>query len=493
MKQPPTSSRLITLGSWVLFAAVALAPLPFGSNPPTAIAFWCIVLGAGVVLTSQAALALRPGQLAFAALAAIVVAGYSLVLYEQLAEHPLIPAQPNPVWGEAEAALGMPLVPTVAIAHGQPWLELGRPLVCLLALAGGFLVGVERERARQLIKVIAWSGIAYAVYGIISHLLDPTHILWLEKTAYLDSVTGTFVGRNSAGAYFGSCAVVWSLILWERARAMTQRRPLDWRAMASRLLSRPPRNVVVAFVMLFLCLAAMFMTRSRGASLLSLFALMIAFICFFRRDLPRRIGIVGAALGGAVLALILLETMGAGVNARFDFEGLAAGGRFETYRATMHMIAEHPWLGTGHGTFADAFPSYRNANASVLGVWDRAHNTLLEIAADMGLPIAALVTAAWLAILVRLIRGVRIRRRGVLVPAAALAVAVIAILHSLIDFSLQIPGYAIVALSLIGAGVAQSFPEDARLQTEQERDNAVVYRRDKNDLVNDRGRSKADA
>jgi len=31
------------------------------------------------------------------------------------------------------------------------------------------------------------------------------------------------------------------------------------------------------------------------------------------------------------------------------------------------------------------------------------------------------------------------------------------VLHSLIDFSLQIPGYAIVALSLIGAGLAQSF------------------------------------
>ena len=30
-------------------------------------------------------------------------------------------------------------------------------------------------------------------------------------------------------------------------------------------------------------------------------------------------------------------------------------------------------------------------------------------------------------------------------------------LHSLIDFSLQIPGYSIVALSLIGAGLAQSF------------------------------------
>jgi hypothetical protein len=120
---------------------------------------------AAVVLASPAVNALRGGQLVFAALAFVVVAAYGLVLYEQLA---------NPVWQEAKAALGVSLTPTVAIAHGQPWLELGRPLVCLLALAGGFLIGVDRARARRLVNLIAWSGAVYAAYGIVSHLGDPT-------------------------------------------------------------------------------------------------------------------------------------------------------------------------------------------------------------------------------------------------------------------------------------------------------------------------------
>src|SRR5262249_41093987 len=218
MKQPLNSSSLVTLGSWVLFAAVALAPLPFGSTPPTAVAFWCIVLGAAVILLSKNAGGLRPRQLVFAALAAVVVAAYALVLYEQLAEYPLIRAQPNPVWHQAEAALGTPLTPTVAIVHGEPWLALGRPLVCLLALTGGFLIGLERERARRLIMVIAWSGVGYAIYGILWHLFDPTHLLWGEKRFYLDSVTGTLIGRNSDGAYFGSCAGFWSFQLWGHMR-----------------------------------------------------------------------------------------------------------------------------------------------------------------------------------------------------------------------------------------------------------------------------------
>ena len=447
------------IAAWLLFAAVALAPLPFGSSQSIAIAFWCIVLGASLVFAPVRSLG--AGQLALAGVAGVVVAAYALVLHEQLAEHPWLPgAIPHPIWQETERALGVPLVPLVSIARNQPWLELGRPLVCMLAISCGFLVGADHGRARQLIKIIAWSGAAYAAYGILAHLFDPAHILWRDKEAYLDSVTGTFINRNTAGAYFGSCAVVWSLLLWQRMRAEMPRGPLQWRVFSARLFSHPPKKVVVAFAMLFLCLAAMFMTGSRGAVVVSLLALVVAFTSFFRRNLPTRTGLITAVAGGGAIALLLLQVMGAGVNGRFDIQGLADGGRLAVYRSTLRMIADHPWFGTGQGTFAYAFPAYRSANVSMWGVWDIAHNSLLEIAADMGVPIAALVVAAWMVIFAVLVHGSRVRRRGLLFPVAALAVALVAVLHSMIDFSLQIPGYSIVALSLIGTGLAQSFGGD---------------------------------
>jgi O-antigen ligase len=442
----------------VLFATAALAPFPFGSNEPTAIAFWCIVLGVCLVLAPIPPL--DGGRLALVGLAGLVVAAYALVLHEQLAEHPWLGASPHPIWREAQVALDLKLVPSVSIARNQPWFELGRPLVCILAMACGFLVGTSTSRARQLMMVIAWSGAGYAAYGILAHLFDPTHILWREKEAYLDSVTGTFINRNTAAAYFGSCAVVWSLVLWERVRLEKPPGPLDWRAMPARVFSAPPKKVVLAFAMLFLCLAAMFMTGSRGGVVISLLALLLAFTLFFRRDLPHRSGLVTALAAGGAVVLVLLQFMGAGVNARFDIQGLANGGRLETYRATLRMIAANPWLGTGQGTFAFAYPAFRSSNVSIWGVWDRAHNTPLEIAADMGVPIAALVVGAWMVIFAVLFHGVRIRRRGLIFPAAALAVATLAVLHSLVDFTLQIPGYTIVALSLIGAGLAQSFSGD---------------------------------
>jgi len=462
--------------AWLLFAAVALAPLPFGSSQSTAVAFWCIALGACLVFAPVRSLG--SGQLALASLAGVVVAGYALVLHEQLAAHPWLPgAIPHPIWREAQEALGTQLVPSVSIARHQPWFDLGRPLVCMLAICCGFLVGNDAGRARQLLKVVAWSGAAYAAYGIVAHLLDPTHVLWREKEAYFDSVTGPFINRNTAGAYFGSCATVWSLFLWERMRREMPRGPFDWRTMLRRLFVAPSRKVLIAFAMLFLCLAAMFMSGSRGAVVLSLLALIVAFITFFRRDLPGRAGAVIALAGGGAVALILLQIMGAGVSARFDLQGLADEGRLETYKATLRMIADHPWFGTGQGTFATAFAAYRSPHVSVQKVWDMAHNTLLQIAADMGVPIAILVVVAWIVIFAVLIRGIRVRRRNLLFPIAALGIALLAVLHSMIDFSLQIPGYAIVALSLVGAGLAQSFSSRAQSGEPGSRNDLATYDR----------------
>jgi O-antigen ligase len=459
MVQRPRFAGRGSIAAWLLFTVVALAPLPFGSNQPVVIAFWCIVLGVCLLIVPMRSFA--PGQKVLIGVAVIIVSAYMLVLYVQLVDHPWLAVTPDPVWHEAETTLGVPLRPSISVVRNQPLFELGRPLVCVLALACGFLVGRDRGCARQLIKIIAWSGATYAAYGILARVLDPTHILWREKEAYFDALTSTFINRNTAGAYFGSCAVVWSLFLWERVRHEMPPGRLEWRRIPSQVFFAVPKKLIVSLTMLFLCLTAMFMTGSRGATVLSLLALIVAFTAYFRRDLPHGTGLLTALAGGSAVALVLLQFLGAGVNARFDSQGLADEGRFDTYRSTLRMIADHPWFGTGLGTFPYAFPAYRSPAVSIWGVWDMAHNTLLEIGSDMGVPIAVLVALAWIGIFATLIRGTIIRRRSRLVSVAALAIAVLAALHSLIDFPLQIPGYAIVALSLIGAGLAQSFPEPA--------------------------------
>jgi O-antigen ligase len=448
--EAPRSNRISSL---ILFAVVALAPFPFGSTDPATIAFWCIVLGAALITVSPRAL--NGHQLALLALAVAITAAYGVVLHEQLSSHPWI-AAPHPLWKEAAQALGTELEPSAAIARNQPFFALGAPLAAMMALILSFVVCADRHQARRLLQVVAWSGAAYAAFGIFSYLLDPTKILWREKQAYTAVLTATFINHNTAAVYFGSCSVVWLLLLCDQIRQRLPGGAIKWKSVPDRLLSDMPRRIIVSFSLLFLCLAAMFMTGSRAGVVLSLMALVLAFTLFFRRDLPQRSGRVTAIVAASGIALILLQIMGAGVSGRFNTESLVDSGRLVTWRSTLHMIADRPWFGTGLGTFPWAFPAYRSADVSMWGVWDRAHNTLLEIAAEMGVPLAGLVVVGWLVAFAVLIRGALVRRRDLIVPVAALAVAGIAVLHSLVDFSLQIPGFTLVALALVGGGLAQA-------------------------------------
>ena len=444
------------LSSYLFFFVVAGAPLPFGSDSSTSIAFWCILLGVACIGASLATHNLRTAHLLLLGGIGLIVLLYLFVLHEQLADHPWI-ASPNPLWAKASKVLGVKLTPSVSITRGEPLFALGAPLACILTLICGLIAGADRNRAHQLLRVVAWSGAAYALYGIISFLTEPTMILWREKRAYLGSVTGTFINRNTAAAYFGSCAVVWFTLLLDQLREQLRTRPIVWKKVPKQILNKTPLAIIISFSVLFICLIAMFLTGSRAGVLLSLFALIITFTVYFRRDLPKRSGLWIALAGGAAVALILLQFMGGVVSNRFDIQGLADEGRLAAYRSTLRMIADYPWFGTGLGAFPWSFPAYRSSDISMRGVWDIAHNTPLELAAELGIPLAGAICFGWVVMLGVLVHGIRTRRRDTIIPLAALSVSTIAILHSCVDFSLQIPGYAIVIFAMVGAGLAQSF------------------------------------
>ena len=101
--------------------------------------------------------------------------------------------------------------------------------------------------------------------------------------------------------------------------------------------------------------------------------LVLAFVGFFYRDLPRRGGVAAALAIGGLIALLVLQILGGNVSGRFEVQGLSDEARLETYRSTLRMIVDHPWFGTGLGTFVWSFPAYRSAHMSMWGVWDKAH------------------------------------------------------------------------------------------------------------------------
>jgi O-antigen ligase len=441
------------ISAGVLYAALSAPPFLFGSREPIFVAWWCAILGGGLIFAP--ARRLLPGHLVILAVLAFIALCFGFVLHEQLSDHPWI-ADFNPIWAKASEALGRQFVPSVSVVRGEPFFALGPSLANTLALVLGLLVGVDADRSRRAIRVMAGAGVVYAIYGIVALQFDPGEILWREKTAYLDSLTSTFINRNTAAAYFGSCATVWLVLLMSTIRGSLPPGPIEWKKVPSRLLAKPRKRVLIRFIMLFVCLSAMLMTNSRGGTLVSLAVLVLSFLIYFRRDLPRGKGLVVAVVGAAVTALLVLQILGANIGDRIDIDGLSDSGRLAAYHSTLKIISDYPWFGTGLGTFAAAFPHYRSSTISMAGVWDIAHDTPLEFASEMGIPLTIIVAGAWIAALVVLSSAVRGRRREMIAPLSSLAVSLIALVHSLIDFSLQITGYSIVVFALLGVGLSQA-------------------------------------
>jgi O-antigen ligase len=454
------------ISSFILYLAIGGAPLPFGSRDAIVVAVWCFLLGIGLLFASPRQL--RRGHFLLLGGVALIVACYGFVLHEQLADHPWI-ASPNPIWAKTSELLQRPLIPSVSVIRGEPFYALGAQLANVLVLVLGLIVGANRECARRALHVMAWAGVGYAAYGILGLLLDPTAILWHTKTVNVESLTATFINRNTAAAYFGSCAVAWLIMFMARARGQLPPGPIVWSKLAQNIVSGGHKPIIIRLAMFIVCLAAMFMTGSRGGVLFSLFSMMVASVIFLRRDLPRVLSLFGAVVVAGIFALASLQLLGGNVVSRIDAGGLVEQGRLAAYKSTWRIIADHPWFGTGLGTFTSIFPAYRSGSISILGIWNVAHSTPLELAVELGIPLVLIIAAGWIAAIVVLFRGTRRSRRETVVPLIGLAVSLIALFHSSIDFSLQVSGYAIVVFALVGVGLAQSLEQDPLLGLRQRR------------------------
>lgn len=441
---------------WLLAATVALAPLPYAGTDPSALAVLLALLGFAVLLSRRQAS--RPGDRLLIALAVLIVAFYALVLHEQISLQPWFGGRPDPVWAQMSRLVGGDPAAPLALVRDQPLFALGAPLACLTVLACSFFVAGSPAQAELLLKTVAWSGVAYAVYGLAAYLIDPSVVLLRDKVQDRNVLNATFPNRNTAALYFGCCAVVWGLLLLRRliargafAAGWSSLRSVTW-----------DRKLGVTAAGAAVCMICVLLTGSRAGLAISLAGGVGAAVLMLRRQLPTWRSLLWGLVPALVLIIIALAVLGGQVTERIGAHGLGGGGRWETYVSTWRMIGDHPWLGSGLGSFRYVFPLYRGPEPSIWGVWDRAHSTPLELAAELGLPLAVVVCLAWIAVFAVLAAASLQRRSGAIFPITGLVCGAMAVAHSLIDYSLQIPGLAIPVLSLVGVGLAQRHRGEGR-------------------------------
>jgi O-antigen ligase len=436
-----TPDRLRAALRFGVLALLFIAPLPYGSvqpGPVLAIELTAAVLGLGAILLigrdedARAAVPIAP----LAICAGVIALGIF-----QLIPLPFSIAEKfNPT-----AELVRPLIPYLGLDHppAVSW-SVASPettdallrfiAYVLIGLTAAVAFDTERARRRFAIVLVA-AAVFQAVYGSGEYLTGRQHIFGFAKKYYLDSATGTFINRNHFATLL-AIALPFALTL-----AIPRRAARNWRGWRDRIVTLSQGQ---ALTRLFAVAAAaiiwmgLLLSHSRAGLLASIAGAAIVLFQFRGMRAARWT----AAIGGAVLLLLLTLELGQAPGERFmqlrDDLGAKAG-RLAVWRDSTALIGARPILGWGFGTFESSFKTVQSANIDVR--YDHAHNDWVEWTTEGG--VLALLAAAALLTLA-------LRRSDTPARAALVAVA----LHSAWDFSLRIPVAAVATSAVIGLGCA---------------------------------------
>jgi O-antigen ligase len=433
---------------WLTTGVLVLAPLFFGSVDQFWIAIWAVLLSIATILGAGAPLNVAQTRVVAAFLSVCFV--YAIVVLIQVVPH--LPAGfDDPIWRRANELLGADIASRISSTAQIPPIAIGHFLLLVTSFLSGFLAGTSQRNASTLMSSARIAILLYAVYGLIALAVTPDLLLWAPKLAYRGSLTASFVNHNTAATFFGCGVILWSCRTYLAMQSL--------QTSSLRMLLLNPFNENVTFNVILhasaalTCVFALLLTDSRGGLICSSLGLLVSLGLLAANKFKRR---MGYAVACAVLALIALAVW-LGKTGRIGSEGAIDDGRWVVYGYSLQAIRQRPWLGAGAGSFENLFPSLRTADFNNWGIWDYAHSTILEIAVEMGLPVAALVVLAACASVFLLVRrALKSDDRNRAALAAITGIAVLTYLHSLIDFSLQIPGYLIVFGILIGCGLAKA-------------------------------------
>ena len=295
------------------------------------------------------------------------------------------------------------------------WLFIAYGILTFVAVQ---LVQTDNQFMQRFSGVMATFGALYAVFAVLQGFTSEGRIYWRIKPQ-AGAVYGAYVNHNH---YAGLMELLLPIVL----------------VLAFSGLVRGAKRVLLVFAAI-LMVASVFLSLSRGGMFsVTVEALFLA-IFWTRQFSPRKsaaVFVLFCLVTAAFLTWVAPEQVGNRIGDLHD------PSRLSIHRDSLRMFAAHPFLGSGFGTFATAFPRYRISFDGFLV--NHAHDDYLELLLDTGL--AGFGVAAWFVILLYR-HGLRNLRAARVSPAAMFSTAALAgctglLTHSLVDFNLHIPANA---------------------------------------------------
>lgn len=398
-----------------------------------------ILLAAAALLT-LAPEALRRFRVLFALL-------FSLVLLTAIHLLPLPPSIWHALPGrdalaEIDAMIGMKdawrPISTVPARTLNSLFALSVPFAAL-ALAAG----LSREYQFALLRVLLVLGLLTGLLAILQISGGADSAFYLYPVSNFDSGVGLFANRNHQAAFL-AC-------LYPMLAAYASQKSLDH--------SRPRFRLIVALTAGTLLVPLLLITGSRAGVLLGLLGLGTAPFVYGSATAtglkPRWKSSyrLAALAAGGLGALILLTLLAVFFSRSEGLERLLQMSQQEDMRMLFWPVAalagwEHFPVGSGIGTFVEAFQRFEPDSLLSPIYVNHAHNDLLEIFITGGLPLLALAGIAAVAWFYATFRAWRSPPVGQQIVYARMASVILLILAtaSLVDYPLRTPALACFAM-----------------------------------------------
>jgi O-antigen ligase len=430
--------------------AIWIAVLAFGgTSRPFFLLTQFIILGLGF-LHLAASLRVPLATTHFPLLAPLFL--IALVLLQILP----FPALPGSRAGSLRYALAGHTGYTLSVA---PYQTVSHFLLLVTYLTAFYLVLVVCEdsiaKKRLVYALIALGGFE-AFYGLVQYLTGWQQIFAYMKKYYLEDATGTYINRNHFAGLL-EMVLPFTVALALRVAGNLRRAVRRTEAKARRLLSAAELLPLVCLLFLALLIfTALVFSRSRMGILSAVASLIAVLGLAGSSSLSKRTRTVAAALFLLGVIGIVVWVGSDPVVTRFEILGQEYSqtnqNRISIWRDTLHLIHQHPLLGTGLGTFSLAYTSVQTAFPNLLV--DHAHCDYLEVLSELGVPGGILVFGSIFWVLVRAVRRYRRAedRFDTAVCLGCIGSVVAILVHSLADFNLYIPANALVFTVILALG-----------------------------------------
>jgi O-antigen ligase len=340
-----------------------------------------------------------------------------------------------------------------------------------------------RERLHAVSNFVVVFGLLLAVFALAQHFTWNGKIYWVRPNTQGGTPFGPFVNRNHFAGYMEMIIPVPLAFVALRAARAEARLFYGFAAavMGLALVVSLSRGGMISLLssLVFIAAASTWMkarSRSERPSIASRLFHPASFMVLVAAAIITGIIWIGPDPVVKRIAQDIAQNEGRDAPAQAGPQAVQAS-RAVIWKDTLEMFKAHPLLGVGLGAFATAYPVYGQGDGSI--VIAQAHNDYLQVLADAGAAGLALAFCFVILVLRHAARGMKSRDPLIAAVALGSGGGIFAMLvHSLVDFNLQLPSNALMFLLLSAAATqAGALAKDAALRLVPQKASSAGARR----------------